>query len=377
MIEVSDGVVVVNAVTVENASKPLADEDDLIQRFLADVVERGLVGETDNAATVFLCATSARLPRPLNLTVNGESSSGKNYLLSSAMAFVPDEFKKEITGLSPKALMHAKEDEFQHKAVVIAEYEGVSKADYAIRTMQSEQVIEWHFVDTGKGIQKKSNRVKGPVAFLQATTRPVLHPENETRLLFISLDESPEQTYAILKRQAKAAVDGTADAGIEGSVTAWHEYLRSLEPMVVSIPYAPTLVEYFPRDRVRCRRDFPKFLGLIESSAYLHQHKRQKTDDNKVLADANDYATAKRLFENCYATGPDSKLAELLEAAESIKTEFRISDLVDKTGWGKSKTYAVVQRAEELGCIAESETRGVYRFVRNSAVPPLELPDAI
>jgi hypothetical protein len=373
MIEVVEEVALVSQ---EARVKPLAEEDDLIQRFLDDIEERGLEGEKDNAATVFLCATSARLKRPLNLTVNGESSSGKNYLLSSAMAFIPDEFKKEITGLSPKALMHAKEDEFQHKAVVIAEYEGVSKADYAIRTMQSEQVIEWHFVDTGKGIQKKLNRVKGPVAFLQATTRPVLHPENETRLLFISVDESPEQTYAILKRQAQAAVDGVAPASREASVAAWHEFLRSLEPMVVSIPYAPALVDYFPRDKVRCRRDFPKLLALIESSAFLHQHKREKAED-KVLANSSDYAMAKQLFANCYKTGPDSKLAELLEAAESIKGDFRVSDMMAKTGWGQSKTYAVAERAKELGCIAETETRGVYRFVRSSAVPPLELPEAI
>jgi hypothetical protein len=155
MIEVSNEIVVDNP-------KPLAEEEDLIRRFLTDVEARGLVGEKDNAVTVFLCALSARNPRPLNLTVNGESSSGKNYLLSSAVAFIPDEFKKEITGLSPRALMHAGEDEFQHKAVVIAEYEGVAKADYAMRTMQSEQFIEWHFVDSSKGIKKKTNRVKGP-----------------------------------------------------------------------------------------------------------------------------------------------------------------------------------------------------------------------
>lgn len=361
-----------------STANPLLETEDLIERFLEDVEERGLVGEKENAAIVFLCALSARLARPLNLTVNGDSSSGKNYLLSSATAFIPDEFKNETTGFTPKALMHAKEDEFEHKAVIIAEYEGVAKADYAIRTMQSEQIIEWHFVDTGKGIQKKTNRVKGPVAFLQATTRPVLHPENETRLLFISLDESPEQTCAILKRQAKAAAYGAAPPADE-SVTSWHEYLRSLESMLISIPYAPALAEHFPNDRVRSRRDFPKLLGLIETSAFLHQHKRDKRDE-KVLADSNDYATAKQLFENCYATGPDSKLAELLEAAETVhraKSDFRISDLMAETGWGKSKTYAVVQRAEELGCIAETETRGIYNFIRNSAVPPLELPDAI
>lgn len=360
------------------AENNLSDENDLVGRFLADVEERGLVGEKDNAATVFLCAVSARLNRPLNLTVSGESSAGKNYLLSSAIAFIPDEYKMEISGLTPKALMHAKEDEFEHKAVVIAEYEGVAKADYAIRTMQSEQVIEWHFVDTGKGVNKKKNRVRGPVAFLQATTRPVLHPENETRLLFIGVDDSPEQTRAIVKRQAGAAAEGVAAASAD-DLNNWHEYLRSLEPMIVSIPYAPALADYFPSARVRARRDFPKLLGLIESSAFLHQQKREKRG-GKLIASAEDYSIARRLFENCYAAGPDSVLTELLRAAEilgKVNGNFRISDLVAEIGWGKSKTYAVVHRAEELGCIAETETRGVYHFVRSSEAPPLELPEAI
>jgi len=154
-----------------STTNPLSEVDSLIERFLQDVKERGLVGEQANASTVLLCALSARLHSPLNLTVSGESSAGKNYLLSSVAAFIPKENKKFTSGFTPKALMHAAEDEFQHKAIFIAEYEGVSKAYYAIRTMQSEKMIEWDFVDTGKGIQKKTSKVKGPAAFLQATTR--------------------------------------------------------------------------------------------------------------------------------------------------------------------------------------------------------------
>jgi len=46
--------------------------------------------------------------------------------------------KKRNHGFTPKALMHAKEDEFQHKAIIIAEYEGVAESrlrdsHYAIR----------------------------------------------------------------------------------------------------------------------------------------------------------------------------------------------------------------------------------------------------
>src|SRR5438477_7015109 len=88
---------------------PLYANEDLIERFLQDVEEQGLVGERHNATTVLLCAVSARLSKPLNLTVNGESSAGKNFLLSSVAEFIPDEFKKFTSGFTPKALMHAKE----------------------------------------------------------------------------------------------------------------------------------------------------------------------------------------------------------------------------------------------------------------------------
>lgn len=366
-----------NSAVVSSTINSLHKTENLIVRFLKDVEERGLVGEQANASTVLLCAVSARLSNPLNLTVSGESSAGKNYLLSAVATFIPEEFKKFTSGFTPKALMHAAEDEFQHKAIFIAEYEGVAKADYAIRTMQSEKVIEWDFVDTGKGIQKKKNRVKGPAAFLQATTRPILHPENETRLLFISLDESSAQTNAILRRQAEMAEKG-AHPDNEETIKNWHEFIRSLKSMNVAIPFASALAEHFPTERVRSRRDFPKLLGLIETSAFTHQYQRS-IHDGRIIACPQDYYVAKELFENCYATGPDTKLSELLAAAQELhrRGTFRVSDLIEKTGWGKSKVYMVLTRAEELGCIAETEVHGVYNFIRNSAVPPLALPDVI
>jgi len=162
----------------------------------------------------------------------------------------------------------------------------------------------------------------------------------------------------------------------EHTIKNWHDFIRSLKSMTVAIPFASTLAAHFPTERIRSRRDFPKLLGLIETSAFMHQHQREKREE-RIIASLADYLVAKSLFENCYAKGPDTKLTELLFAAEELHATgtFRVSDLIEKTGWGKSKAYQVLVRAEELGRIAETETRGVYRFIRNSAVPPLELPD--
>jgi hypothetical protein len=100
-------------------------------------------------------------------------------------------------------MMHSEKDEWRHKAVLIAELEGVNGADYGIRTMQSEKKIVWEFVDSSEGgIKKRRNEVDGPAAFIQATTQLRVHAENETRQLSVHLDESPEQTRAINYRQA-------------------------------------------------------------------------------------------------------------------------------------------------------------------------------
>src|SRR5262249_25887581 len=159
-----------------------------------------------------------------------------NFLMGSVSAFLPPAMTKFITGMSPKALMHSAEDEYEHKAVFIAEQEGVIGADYAIRTFQSEQVIQWEFVEnTGNGFKKRTKKVRGPAAFIQATTRAVLHPENETRLLFTLLDESPEQTVAILKQQAREAAMGALPAPA-ALYASWQKLIDGLRHDCVRIP---------------------------------------------------------------------------------------------------------------------------------------------
>jgi hypothetical protein len=348
----------------------LRQESDLLGRFERDAERAGLVGEKKNAKVILLAAVSAKLHKPLNVNVGGSSSAGKNHLIGTIARFIPDENKKFLTGMSPKALMHSGEDEFQNKAVFIAEYEGVAGADYPIRTMQSEQVIEWEFVESSnKGLQKKSKRVKGPAAFIQATTRATLHPENETRLLFTEMDESETQTRAIKHRQAQEAALGASPVPAE-LFDRWHDLFRSLLPAPVRIPFAPQLAASIPDSRVRSRRDFPKLLSLIEASAFLHQHNRARDAQRRIVATPQDYLIAKGLFEHCYHTGPESKVGELLKAAQALG----VADLIEATGWRKSKTYQVVARAEELGHIAPTEGWGRYRLLTIRAEGALNLP---
>jgi hypothetical protein len=367
----------VQADTGPRSPSLLRDESNLIQRFGRDVEMAGLVNEKKNASLVLLTGISAKRQKPLNASIAASSAAGKNHLMGTVARFIPDEDKKILTGMTPKVLMHAEEDEYQHKAIFIAEYEGVAGADFAIRTMQSEQFIEWEFVEnTGNGIQKRRKRVKGPAAIIQATTRVTLHPENETRLLFIQVDESADQTRAINERQALEAEKKIAPTPTD-LYERWHEFLKSLKPLPVRISFASQIATHFP-GRIQSRRDFPKLLGLIEVLAYLHQHHRETDGEGNIVAGFQDYLGAKDLFEHCYYAGPESKVAELVQAAERVgKEEFTVVELMEKTGWKKTKTYEVLARAEELGNIVPTEVRGKHRLFTKHTEPPLALPSKI
>jgi len=277
--------------------------------------------------------------------------------------------------MSPKWLSHSKTDEIKHKVLYIAEYEGVSGADFAIRTFQSEKRIEWNYVDNENGIKNKTNVLEGPAAFIQTTTKPLLHDENETRLLFIDLDETSDQTELILREAAKECAYG-GHFGSSLSMENWHEHILGLQPLRVIIPFAQDLAAHFPNERIRSRRDFPKLLSLIKVSAFLHQ-KRRDRDDEELIASPLDYQITKPLFEHCYGMGPDNNISELMEVAQRQNKPFKVSELLAGTGWRKSKAYEVLNRAVDLGLIADGERRATYEFIRMPAACPLHLPDSV
>src|SRR6266700_7009040 len=94
----------------ETSCTDLRADQALLDRFGADIKTFGLVGEQKNAQVVLLAAVSAKLPKPLNVNVEGASAAGKNHLLAAVARLIPDEDKKILTGMSPKVLMHSGED---------------------------------------------------------------------------------------------------------------------------------------------------------------------------------------------------------------------------------------------------------------------------
>ncbi|MGO9443389.1 MAG: CHC2 zinc finger domain-containing protein [Thiobacillaceae bacterium] len=261
-----------------DAALALLRSPELTGRILADFAACGLVGEETNKLVGYLAAVSRKLPRPLGIVIQSSSAAGKSSLMDAVLAFVPDEEKVKYSAMTGQSLFYMGETNLKHKALAIVEEEGVARASYALKLLQSEG--ELTIASTGKdpatgNLITQQYRVEGPVALLVTTTARDIDEELMNRCLVLSVDEGREQTRAIHQLQRdKRTLDGLLASQQKASLIQLHQNAqRLLRPLAVLNPYVQHLS--FPDQATRLRRDHEKYLTLIDTLAFVHQHQRE------------------------------------------------------------------------------------------------------
>ena len=269
------------AVTMDTAARDgataLLQSPDLIERILADLKACGLVGEETNKLVGYLATVSRKLDKPLGVVIQSSSAAGKSSLMDAVLAFVPDEEKVKYSAMTGQSLFYMGETNLKHKALAIVEEEGASRASYALKLLQSEG--ELTIASTGKDPQTgnlitQQYRVEGPVALLVTTTATDIDEELMNRCLVLAVDEGRAQTRAIHQLQRdKRTLEGLLARREKDALIQLHQNAqRLLKPLAVLNPYAQHLT--FPDQTTRLRRDHEKYLTLIDTIAFVHQHQR-------------------------------------------------------------------------------------------------------
>jgi hypothetical protein len=259
------------------AALELLTDPRLLDRIVADVARCGLVGETTNTLVGYLAAVSRKLDEPLAVLIQSASAAGKTALMDALLAMIPDDERVLYSAVTGQALFYLGETDLAHKLLAIAEDEGVSRAGYALKLLQSEGVLT--IASTGKDpttgrLTTQTYRVQGPVMLLLTTTAPELDEELRNRCLVLTVDEDRAQTRAIHRQQReRQTLAGLLAERDRARVRKLHQHAqRLLRPLLVVNPYARALT--FRDDRTRTRRDHLKYLTLIRALALLHQHQR-------------------------------------------------------------------------------------------------------
>ncbi|MBZ0089748.1 MAG: hypothetical protein K8H90_05145, partial [Thermoanaerobaculia bacterium] len=201
----------------------------------------GVVGESDAGFLVYLTLTSRLLPDPVSLAIKGTSSSGKSFLVENVLKLFPQSAAVVRTAMSDRALVYTDED-FQHRTLVLFEADAMASGtlSYLIRSLLSEKRLSYETTVRLKDGQFGTQKIvkPGPTNLVLTTTAIRLHPENETRMLGLTMRDDPEQTRRVLlgiARRAESPPDLSRWLSLQ-------ERLQDLKP-TASVPYSQQIAE--------------------------------------------------------------------------------------------------------------------------------------
>lgn len=341
----------------------LAFEPDILACFYRDVVRVGHVGEEIACKLLFLATMSRLLDKIVSVVMKGPSAGGKSATVDRVLSFFPDEATVSLSGMSEKALVYD-DRVIAHRMLVLYEAAGMSSdfATYLLRTLLSEGVLRYVTVEsTPEGLKPVTIEREGPTGLITTTTQVSLHPENETRLLSIPVDDTPAHTAAVMKAIARGD-------GRRVDSTEWHGlqfWLADGQRRVV-VPYAEALADLIPPIAVRLRRDFYSVLGLVRAHALLHRATRDTDAEGRVLAELADYETVRELVVDLVSDGLGAQVSdatrETINAVADIvggDHEKRASnaDLCKRLELDKSVVSRRVKVAIEKGYLINDEDR--------------------
>jgi hypothetical protein len=342
--------------------RELATKPDILERFAAVLAGSGVAGEENLAKLLYLAVTSRLLEKPVSIALKGPSSGGKSYLTEQVLRFFPKSAFYSLTAMSEKALAYS-EEPLSHRILVIFEAAGMSGefATYLIRSLLSEGRIRYELVEkTAEGLRPRLIERQGPTGLLITTTAVKLHPENETRLLSLTVTDTQEQTRAVMAALAEEA--GEAAPNFE----SWHALQVWLEGAEhrVSIPYAKILADLIPPVAVRLRRDFGALLNLIRAHALLHQARRDRDAERRIVATIEDYAVVRELVVDLVGEGVETTVpATVRETVEAVKRlregsngePVTVAELARKLKLDRSTVSRRVRSAKDRGYLRDLE----------------------
>jgi hypothetical protein len=355
-----------------HAAKALASSGELAAspRILAEVSRvvrsMGVVGEHRAVMLLYLIITSRLLDRPVSAVLKGPSSAGKSFLVEQVLRLFPASAAYSLSAMSERALAYSDEP-LMHRILVIYEAAGLRSdfASYLVRSLLSEGRIRYETVEkTNDGMRPRLIEREGPTGLLVTTTAVALHPENETRLLSIPVNDTAAQTRAVCAALAEEA-DGHAGRG-QIDLQAWHalqEWLAIGHDLVV-IPYSRVLAELIPPVAVRLRRDFRAVLDLVRTHALLHRATRRRDASGRVVATIVDYAVVRHLVSDLVADGVGATVASIVRETVTAVANLQepnkgvsVGDLAEALGLDRSAASRRAQTALRRGYLVNLEVR--------------------
>lgn len=344
--------------------------------------EKKIVGEEAARHTILLVGLGGSLvdnasPTSSNLCVNDDSGVGKDYVVNNSLQiFKKRKCVQKKSRISPTVYTYWHHDEPEWTWNGQIQYlEDISNTILNCETFKtySSGGTSAAIVVNQKAIDIE---IDGKPVLIITTASADPDPELLRRFPILSLDSGIDQTRAIMKRQAKAAADGTVFDYDEKLMKS----LLSLKRVKVKVPFAEKIEPFINSGHTIMRTHFPRFLDFVKFSTAIHQHTRKHDKDGYVIASGEDYDIARTaliaITSNALSVPLTKKRKKLLESLITERTyTCREIEAVTK-GIGNPKTLRnQLDQLTDLGFLEKDTENREEKRPAVIVYRKLEMPD--
>jgi hypothetical protein len=307
---------------------------------------------------------------PVHLLLIGPPSVGKSYTINTVLKLLPRSAYHEVDAGSPRVLIYDTAD-LQHRVLLFGEADSLpagedNPAASAIRNLLQDHHLHYKVVERNK--ETKAYGVRdiakaGPTVLFTTAVRS-LGQQLETRLFKLTVPDDPKRMRAALLKQASIEKDGVGTTD-EAALVKLQEYLQTLVPWDVVVPFAPELAEVISASIVapRITRDFSRLLSLIKAVAVLRHRSRSRDAKGRLVATVEDYAKVYELAKDMYAaslSGAEQGVCDVVKAVAKIGlkvTKTEVASYLDISKPAAGRRIAIALRE---GWLVNAEHRKGY-----------------
>jgi len=260
-------------------AKDYLSHQNLIANLQKDLAQIGILGEEENALTLFLAMASHASETPFSVLCLAKCGIGKSYLLQKLSQCMPKNTFSFHTQISDNALYYFDSRQIDGKALFIEDLEWTNEMLTPLATLQTHgKLIKTRATKDKDGMLHSTTfEVEGKLCLIACAYAEKNCEQLSLPFLCLHLDHSHAQDINIMEYQKKCKAGLINQTEITQIQRRLQCVIASLKPANIINPYA-TLIN-LPDDLPHPRKTLLLLLNFIDTITYFNQYQRETITD--------------------------------------------------------------------------------------------------
>jgi len=266
----------------EQEARKYLTSKKIITNLKRDLQQIGILGEDDNALTLFLAMASHKSENPFSVLCLAKCGIGKSYLLQKLSQCMPKNCFSFHTQISENALYYFDSKQIDGKALFIEDLEWTNEMLTPLATLQAHgKLIKTRATKDKDGMLHSTTfEVAGKLCLIACAYSEKNYESQSLPFLCLHLNHSHAQDITIMEYQKRCKAGLINQSEIAATQRRLQCVIASLKSTSIINPFAPLI--HLPEDLPHPRKTLLLLLNFIETITFFRQYQRETTADTST-----------------------------------------------------------------------------------------------